>query len=64
MNLPPYLTITEIAQRWQKHPTSVRRALDSRRRPLQGYKSPNDERGIWLISAESVQKRWGNPLAN
>jgi len=60
----PYLTIGEIARRWKRNPTTVRRAIDSRYKPLLGYKSPEDcDRGVWLISAESVIKRWGLPLS-
>jgi hypothetical protein len=57
----PALTIPEIAQRWHKHPTSVRRALDSRRSPLIGYKSPETSSGQWLILTSSVYARWGAP---
>ena len=59
----PFLTIGEIARRWHKNPTSVRRAIDSRHKPLTGYKSPDDERGVWLIWAKSVIDRWGMPLS-
>ncbi len=57
----PYLTITEIALLWRKNPTSVRRALDSKRLPLEGYKSPDNSNGTWLITADSCQRRWGFP---
>lgn len=58
----PYLTVGEIARRWNKNITSVRRAIDSRHKPLEGYKSPDEWRGVWLISVDSVINRWGNPL--
>lgn len=59
----PYITVMEIARRWNVNVTTVRRALDSGRNPLRGYKSPEDcPRGVWLISVESVVRRWGMPL--
>lgn len=53
------LTIREIAQRWRLHPTTVRRAIDARRSALVARKSPDDHRGIWLITRDSVERRWG-----
>lgn len=55
------LTISEIARCWRKHPLTVRRAIDARRKPLIGRKSPETIGGVWLISRESVVRRWGNP---
>jgi hypothetical protein len=63
-NERPYLTVTEIAYRWCKNLTSVRRAIDSRHKPLLGYKSPPDNaygQGTWLIDVQSVINRWGSP---
>ena len=57
----PLLTISEIALRWQVNPVSVRRALDSKRFALVGYKSPDAVRGTWLIATASVIARWGQP---
>lgn len=59
----PYLTVGEIAALWKVNVTSVRRAIDSRRKPLTGYKSPDTPRGVWLISVESVINRWGAPFS-
>lgn len=61
--LKTVLTISEIAQRWNKHPTTVRRALDARRNPLEARKSPDVEKGVWLITYESCVKKWGFPSA-
>lgn len=51
------LTISEVAALWQRHPVSIRRAFDSRKRPLVARKSEH----IWLISYESCLRRWGPP---
>ncbi len=50
-------TILEIARVWHKNPVTVRRAIDSKRNPLEARKSG----GVWLVSVESVKRRWGNP---
>lgn len=50
-------TILEIARLWNKNPVTVRRAIDAKRNPLEARKSA----GVWLISVESVKRRWGNP---
>lgn len=55
------VTIQEAALLWDKHPLTVRRALNSRCKPLVGRKSPDIERGIWLISYQSCIDRWGSP---
>lgn len=62
-HLTEVLTIREVAARWRKHPTSVRRAIDARRTPLMARKSPDDDHGVWLIARESVIARWGLPTA-
>lgn len=62
MEARPYLTMQEIVRRWNVNITTVRRALNSRRNPLVGYKSPETERGIWLINTDSVIRRWGRPI--
>lgn len=59
--LDQVLTIREVARRWNKHPTTVRRALDDPFRPLVFRKSPNDRMGIILISYSSVVRRFGQP---
>lgn len=51
------LTIPEIAQGWYLHPDTVRKALVTRRNPLVARKSGR----VWLVSYESVVKRWGEP---
>lgn len=53
------LTVTEAAALFNVHPRTVRRAIDSRRRPLRARKSPDTERGIWLIARASCEQRWG-----
>lgn len=53
------LTVTEAALVWRKHPKTIRRAIESGRVPLRARKSPDDERGCWLILRESVIARWG-----
>jgi len=50
-------TILEIARVWNKNPVTVRRAIDAKRNPLEARKSA----GVWLISVQSVKRRWGNP---
>jgi len=50
-------TITEIAELWNLHPTTVRRALNAKKNPLRARQSGR----IILISVESVRKRWGDP---
>lgn len=53
------VTLQEAARLWGKHPTSVRRARDSRRAPpLEVRETP---RAI-LITVASLRRRWGDPL--
>jgi len=51
-------TITEIAELWGLHPTTVRRALNAKKKPLRARKSGL----IILVSVESVKARWGQPI--
>ena len=51
-------TITEIAECWNVNPVTVRRAIYSRRNPLQARKSGR----IILITTSSAKKRWGDPI--
>jgi hypothetical protein len=51
------VTLTEAARLWGKHPTSVRRARDSKRNPLVVRETDR----VWLISVASLRRRWGSP---
>jgi hypothetical protein len=50
-------TVEEIAETWGKNPMSVRRAIDSKKKPLVGRRSGK----VWIISVDSVVNRWGQP---
>lgn len=52
------VTVREAARMWNVNPTTIRRAIDARRRPLEARKSDV----IWLISYESLVRRWGLPF--
>lgn len=52
------VTVPEAAHMWQRHPLTIRRALDAQRRRLVGRKSG----GVWLITVDSLLRRWGDPV--
>lgn len=51
-------TIPEIAELWGVHPTTVRRALNAKKKKLRARQSG---RAI-LVSVDSVVARWGQPI--
>jgi hypothetical protein len=52
------LTVTEVCRAWGKHPDTVMLGMGARKNPLVVRKAPR----VWLITAESCRKRWGEPL--
>jgi hypothetical protein len=57
--LKEVLTVREAAELFGVHVRTVRRAIDARRYPLEARKSPDTERGTWLVTRASCLKRWG-----
>jgi hypothetical protein len=57
--LEEVLTVREVSILWDKHPKTIRRAIQTGRYPLDARKSPEDARGAWLISRASCIRRWG-----
>jgi hypothetical protein len=53
------LTIAEVAREYHVHPTAIRKAIGTGRYPLEGRKSPDTTRGVWLITRASCERRWG-----
>lgn len=58
-SLKEVLTVREAAIEFGVHPRTVRRAIDGGRYPLEARKSPDTERGTWLVTRASCLKRWG-----
>lgn len=55
------LTIQEVAYMWEMNATSVRRAIDSARKPLVARKPFDCPGSTWLVSYRSCVRRWGEP---
>lgn len=53
------VTISEAARMFDKHPLTVRRAIDNGRIPLRARLSDH----IWLITLQSCCQRWGAPTS-
>jgi len=62
------VTISEAAWMWDRHPMTVRRAIDTGKKPLIARRSGDprsklgDESGVYIISVESLIRRWGKPV--
>lgn len=51
------VTVSEAARMYEKNVRSVRRAIESRHKPLEARQSGRD----WLITVDSLRRRWGAP---
>lgn len=56
------LTVSEVAYMWHKNMTTVRRAIDSKKKPLVARKPFDYANGTWLVSYRSCVRRWGEPI--